>query len=525
MDELDLLLYEAAEQKTRSLPLDAVYTRILAEGKGETPAAESAPEPVKETPAPKAFPRLPIRSLTALAAAALVALITFPAMTETVMVDGEPHTAFAGRVNLGGVTYDLSDATVFARDPQSGDYYRMTELLTTPDVEVLGPPVEVIEETPVPTPAPLPTPVAVREEEPLTVFAVRAAALYAGPGEDYPIVGQMATNDVASRTGITADGWVRLAWEGQVAYGRMDDFTLAATTGVSYPDVRMAAVEDTDVYTLPSTGADSAVCGHLAPGDAVIANRPYGDWIRIKWENGSAYVLRSSLKTAPEGEEKTGWLTVGDERYLLGNPDTGETWGGTAMKPVEMYAETDVTLYAGPGTGHAVIGDLYPGRKITQVGVSGDWAILLRDDKLYYAEARLLKAAPLIDVRYPAVEKTVVSGTAVWPIPREEGMHLGVLSPGEKVRATGSIGEWAVIEYNNGRAYVHQSALANEWEIEETPLPVDVPEIPGMVEDTPAPTPVPPTQTPTPTLSPTPMETPAPELTETPAEASPTPLP
>ncbi len=454
MDLFNKLLYDAAEQKTQALPLQDLLETIKREGAVEAPAHKTI--------------RRPMRRSFVLAAAIVLMLMLFavPALADMriVVVDGVTRLAVDGRVRVDGVVYELDaplEEAGIRWEPENNQYVIEPPATPTPEA------------TNIPTPTPSPTPelYTVTAVTPVEVYTTAAILVYDGPGENFPVLGRLATGSRTEKTGISGDGWAMIGFEGKTGFVRDVELSYAPKTPVEYPAVKKRAVMDAVVRDAPDENA--AVIGSLAIGDRVESNGSLGEWTRIKWQGQAGYVEENALAVYEEGKDRRtdGYFVIDGVQYSLGYPDGGEGWDAVQTETVKFYASTNAVLYEGPGEEYAQITVLYPGEQVKKVGASGGHWIFLYDGRLCYGEKASFKVAPLTGADYPAKEKIVIVEAEVWAKPRMDHPEefLGTIAPGTKVSATGSIDVWMQLTVDGKKVYVLEETLINPWEITPTP--------------------------------------------------------
>ncbi len=468
MDQLERLLYATAQSKTKELPLGALRNAILEQSKSEPQQKQPLVRPMGEGQKEGGITMK--RAVTLLIAAVLaLTLFAMPALAQTVVVDGKTYVAFNGKVSIDGVIHDLNapaQQATLTQKPQSNEYMLLEEETPAPTPKATDKPV----------PPPMPTPSGeqlgnvVSAVTPVDVYVTSQVTLYEGPGEGYGIVGVMNNGEQAVKTGVSNGGWARILWMGKTAYAPDAEFThVPQQGGARYPEVPQFATEEVNVRAAPRSTEDSQILGKLQQGDRVVAIGSLGDWTAIQWEDGMAYVYSKYLENSMEGEEREqdGCFVIDGVSYDLGYPEAGTRWSAVQTEPMDLYATADVTLHCGPGEGYGEDGSLFPGQRVKKVGFCGEWMILLYEGNLRYAHKDRLKIAPTTSVSYEGKDKIVIAQTGVWALPRTDGEAelLEIYPVGKKVVATGSIGEWAQIKYQGGKAYVLQETLANPWEV------------------------------------------------------------
>lgn len=127
---------------------------------------------------------------------------------------------------------------------------------------------------------------------------------------DATVVGQLHNGDIATRTGISENGWSRLDIEGTVCYAVSSYLTtdVAGTESDHQPGIQtqfrevgdtVTAKDVVNLRTLPSTtDPDCEVVGQLKKGDRVIRNGINDDlgWSRVVFEGKTVYCVTRYLE-------------------------------------------------------------------------------------------------------------------------------------------------------------------------------------------------------------------------------------
>ena len=127
---------------------------------------------------------------------------------------------------------------------------------------------------------------------------------------DATVVGQLKKGDLATRTGISENGWSRLDIDGTVCYAVSSYLTtdVAGTESGHQPGIQtqfrevgdtVTAKELVNLRTLPSTtDPDCEIVGQLKKGDRVIRNGVNDDlgWSRVVYEGKTVYCVTRYLE-------------------------------------------------------------------------------------------------------------------------------------------------------------------------------------------------------------------------------------
>jgi uncharacterized protein YgiM (DUF1202 family) len=174
-----------------------------------------------------------------------------------------------------------------------------------------------------------------------------------GPGTNYRVIAVLEKGDIVTRIGQSgkwfkvstsngADAWVSSKYltsvDGTVVIPG-DSVTMYATTGVN-------------VRSGPSTSY--SIVGGLDRGDKVTRIGTSGNWTKVVWGNGSAYVFSKYLQTG----------------YIGGG-------SSSSTSTYTRYTTTLLNVRSGPSTSYSVLGTVGQGQPLSCVGTSGNWTKII----------------------------------------------------------------------------------------------------------------------------------------------------
>lgn len=176
-----------------------------------------------------------------------------------------------------------------------------------------------------------------------------------GPGTNYRVIAVLEKGDIVTRIGQSgkwfkvstsngADAWVSSKYlasvDGTVVIPG-DSVTMYATTGVN-------------VRSGPSTSY--SIVGGLDRGDKVTRIGTSGNWTKVAWGNGSAYVFSKYLQTA----------------YIGGGSSSG-----SSTSTYTRYTTTLLNVRSGPSTSYSILGTVGQGQPLSCVGTTGNWTKII----------------------------------------------------------------------------------------------------------------------------------------------------
>lgn len=265
------------------------------------------------------------------------------------------------------------------------------------------------------------------------VYATTALNVRSGPGTNYPIVGSLKQGQTVTRVG-TSGNWSIIELGNKKVYAYSSYLRVSGST--SGQEQTYYTTGRVNVRTGPGTGYK--VLTTLNKGDKVIALGRVGNWTVIKWNDGTAYMYT---------------------KYLTSSGSGGGT-GGVQPATGTMVATSNVNVRSGPSTSYSIMGWLAKGQAIERTGITGSWTQVKYNGKIAYVHSGYLKVQDNTPVVTPAsgvVEATL--DVNVRKGPGTEYTTMGLLQKGERVKRTGTVGNWTRVEFNGREAYVFTSYL------------------------------------------------------------------
>ncbi len=291
-------------------------------------------------------------------------------------------------------------------------------------------------------PAPTPTPTQPPGYSGSTYYASANVNVRSGPGTQYSVVGSLSSGQAVTVTGSSGN-WYRINWSLGSAYVSASYLSQGGTyypqpTPTTASDGNFYATSRVNVRSGPSTGY--SIVGTLEANDRVTVTATNGNWYRINWNNGSAYVSASYL------------ARIGSAVPTEPPASSGSTY----------YATANVNVRSGPSTRYSVVGGLTSGQRVTVVGSSGNWYRISWNNGSAYVSASYLRQGA---ASTPSTPSTGTIGQATANVnvrsgPSTSYKRLGTLYKGELVTIKGYEGSWARVEWGGyASAYISRSYL------------------------------------------------------------------
>lgn len=268
-----------------------------------------------------------------------------------------------------------------------------------------------------------------------------------GPGTNYSVVSVLSKGDEVTRIGQNgkwfkvatsngADAWVSSKYLASVNGGVIVDDTTTAT---------MYATTGVNVRSGPSTRY--SIVGGLNRGDQVTRIGKSGNWTKITWGSGSAYVYTKYLQTGS----------------ISGGSCNNNWTSGTYTR----YATTLLNVRSGPSTSYSLLGTIGQGQSVSCVGTDGNWTKINWGGGYAYVYTSYLSSN-----YYGSVNPGWNGGNVIWGsndvyMHRAEyiysspnGTSYGAIPAGTRVTLLSIDNNWARILYGGSVYYTRADALA-----------------------------------------------------------------
>lgn len=265
-----------------------------------------------------------------------------------------------------------------------------------------------------------------------TVYANAAVNVRSGPGTNYAKLGELKRGDTVTLVGSTGS-WSIIKWGTGTAYVSSGYLSQGSTGGGTTTGTTMVATANVNVRTGPSTSY--SIIGYLAKGETVQKTGTSGNWTQVRYNNQTAYVSSSYLKTYTGGGTST--------------PDN------TSL----LYATKATAVRTGPSTAYRAIGYLDAGDSITYLGVyNASWYQVQLGVNVGYVYAPDMRMYGSGSTSGGTVYAT--STTPVYSSTSTAAYLLGYLYNGDSASRTGTVGStWTKINFEGRTGYVLTSQV------------------------------------------------------------------
>lgn len=251
------------------------------------------------------------------------------------------------------------------------------------------------------------------------------------------IIGSLSSGNSVEIIGSDGD-WYKIRWGGKTAWVHSDYVrtksaatSTSATTGVvdAYPALNVRA------------GPWGTVIGSLTSGNSVQIIGSSGDWYRIKWGNGTAWVHSDYVRA--------------------GSPARASPAPAATVTKGTVTAEPSLNIRSAPWGG--VIGSFFPGEQVNIVGKEGDWYKISWKGKTVYCHSAYIStsgstpSSPAPSTSPTPQPSTGANGKIVLKVPEQLQMQVNCPVPSSACGPT-SLG-MALAYYGKGNAGALASKL------------------------------------------------------------------
>ena len=286
-ERLDDLLCRTAQEKTGTLPLDAVLSSVYRQGEQEKRVYRQKQGKVQR-----------LRRKLIPAAAACAALVIVSLLVRPVVVEGQTYVAWNGAVQIDGVVHRVDAAaekTALKRLFDTNQFVIADDASPTGDIRVFAP--ETKEQQ-------------IKKEEkvkylsqavsiePVTVYPVIGdLVVREGPDTAYAELAELYSGQCVKKVGMYGR-WAIIEWNRALAYA-FDAYLFEAPEELpSYAPVTRYATESVNIRALPTSRDISAVLHELQTNEPVSCTGVIGEWTQIAWKGGNAYIFTKYLKNS-----------------------------------------------------------------------------------------------------------------------------------------------------------------------------------------------------------------------------------
>ncbi|WKB36229.1 SH3 domain-containing protein [Terrilactibacillus sp. S3-3] len=275
------------------------------------------------------------------------------------------------------------------------------------------------------------------------------------------VLGSLKKGSSVSVVG-TSGNWLKIKYKSGYAYVSGSYVKKASSAAASSSSSKQAADLNT-LYTgtvtadylnvRKSASASSAVLGALKKGSSVSVVGTSGNWLKIKYKSGYAYVSGSYVKKA-----------------------------SSAAKPSSAKQAANLNTYTGTVTADylnvrkaasassTILGSLKEGSSVSVVGTSGNWLKVKYKSGYAYVSGSYVKKASASSGSSTSSSTSTSAGSTVLytgtvtadylnvrSSSSTSSTILGSLKKGSSVSVVGTSGNWLKIKYKSGYAYVSAS--------------------------------------------------------------------
>ncbi|MDR8019063.1 SH3 domain-containing protein [Nesterenkonia aerolata] len=317
-----------------------------------------------------------------------------------------------------------------------------------------------------------------------------------GPGTSHGVVTTLRSGQQIAVTGRSSNGWFRFTSGGRTVWAS-GAYLEAVVSNVTSASGTYEATGRVNIRTGP--GTSHARVGQLNRGETVRVTGRSGNWFRAT-RNGSTVWIhanylrvavanvvsvsgtyeatgRVNIRTGPgTSHARVGSLSRGDRitvtgrsgSWLRGTRNGQTVWvSGSYVRAVVAdvaraggtYEATGrVNIRTGPGTGHARVGSLSRGDRVTVTGRSGSWFRATRNGRTVWIHGNYLRAA-VANVASASGTYEATGRVNIRTGPGTSHARVGSLSRGDRVTVTGRSGTWYRATYQGSTVWISGSYL------------------------------------------------------------------
>lgn len=133
-----------------------------------------------------------------------------------------------------------------------------------------------------------------------------------------------------------------------------------------------------------------------------------------------------------------------------------------AMAAEKVYATQSITVRSGHGTGYSSLGTMVKGEVATKTGTYGSWTIIDFRGEKGYVQTAYVKPYTAGDSDSAGTSTVYATGAVnVRTGPGTGYTKVGELSKGDAVQKVGATGNWTIISWGTGTAFVSSSYLTS----------------------------------------------------------------
>jgi uncharacterized protein YgiM (DUF1202 family) len=279
-----------------------------------------------------------------------------------------------------------------------------------------------------------------------------------GPATGYSVSSSLKDKAKVAINGQVADWWRIDLGGGKTGFVNGAFIKLDADSQTPPPETNTKTGKvNTPGSTLnvrSGPGTTNTIIGNLSHGASVTVNTENSAWYKLTYNGNTGYV-------------SSAFITLDSTQTT--NPN----------QPKTVYVNTPgstLNVRSGPGTGHAVIGNLSHGAKITVTDENKEWYKLTFDGKTGYVSKAWTKADNTQTTSTVPQSKTVYVNTPGSTLNVRSGPGttyptLGNLKHGEKITVTEENSSWYKLTYDGKTGYVNKSYVKDEQTAVTTAFP------------------------------------------------------
>jgi uncharacterized protein YgiM (DUF1202 family) len=252
----------------------------------------------------------------------------------------------------------------------------------------------------------------------------------------------------------SSDGWYQVWYQGQEGYMSADylSFTTAAQANFG-----TGTITGNSVRIRSGASTSSSVLGSADSGTTLSVTGVDGNWFQVSYNGSTAYVSGAYLSLASTGSSNSS--------------SSSSTSNTTTASGTGTINGTYVRMRSGPSTSHSILGTYNTGTTMTVTGTSGDWYQVSYNGTTGYVYKAYLtlgsssssstsSSASFTVTDMADTAATVISAVHMRSGPDTSYTSQRVLSTGESVTITGSVGKWYRVSYNGSTGYVFGTYLS-----------------------------------------------------------------
>lgn len=274
----------------------------------------------------------------------------------------------------------------------------------------------------------------------VTEYATGTVNVRSGPGTNYSIMDKLGKGDPVSKVGSTGE-WSIIQWGNSVAYVSSNYLTSSGSgsgSGSSTSGDTMKATANVNVRSGPST--KYSIVGWLAKGETIRKTGSSGNWTKVAYNNGTAYVSSSYL-----------------------TPVAGPVLPDKPSSYTTLVARVDTTVRTGPSSSNRAIGYLDAGQYVKFLDTYGAWYRIefgSHTNAYVYAADMRVESGSTGSIINATGYVYASNSVRVYSSASTSSSTLGYLYAGDYAPRTGTQGNFTRIDFNGKTGFVATSQIA-----------------------------------------------------------------